>query len=89
MVAAATRSTAAREFSREYFAVSHFVVQELSQLRRNVRAPPSASTQLRAVNIDGAMLTRMVDLHYSVPQGFISSQLRDNVFTPVIPSIPA
>ena len=36
------------------------------------------SKQLRAVNIDGAMLTRMVDLHYSVPQGFISSQLRDN-----------
>jgi hypothetical protein len=24
------------------------------------------------------MLTRMVDLHYSVPQRFISSQSRDN-----------
>src|ERR1700690_2262713 len=78
MITATTRSTAAHEFSRKYFAVSHFVVQELSQFGRDVRPPPPASKQLRAVNVDGTMLTRMVDLHYSVPQRFISSQSRDN-----------
>ena len=36
------------------------------------------SKQLRAVNIDGAMLARVVDLYHSVPQRFISSQSRDN-----------
>jgi hypothetical protein len=81
MVTATTRSTAAREFSREYFAVSHFVVQELSQFGRDVRTPPSASKQLRAINVDGAMLTRMDDLHYSVAQRFISSQSRDNFYS--------
>jgi hypothetical protein len=78
MITATTRATAAYEFGREYFAVSHFVVQELSQFGRDVRPPPPASKQLRAVNIDGAMLTRMVDLHYSVPQRLSSSQSRDN-----------
>jgi hypothetical protein len=60
-------STAAYEFSREYSAVSHFVVQELSKFGRDVRPPPPASKQLRAVNVDGTMLTRMVDLHHSIP----------------------
>jgi hypothetical protein len=78
MVTATTRSTAAYEFSREYFAVSHFVVQELSQFGRDVRPPPPASKQLRAVNVHGTMLTGMVDLHYSVPERFISGQSRDN-----------
>jgi hypothetical protein len=78
MVTAATGSTAAYEFSPEYSAVSHFVVQELSQFGRDVRVPPSASEHLRAVNVDGTMLTGMVDLHYSVPQRFIGSQSRDN-----------
>jgi hypothetical protein len=78
MITATTTSTAAHEFSREYCAVSHFVVKELSQVGPDVRPPPPASKQLRAVNVDGAMLTRMVDLHYSVPQRFISSQSRDN-----------
>ncbi len=65
-------------FSRKYFAVSHFVVQEISQFGRDVRPPPSASKQLRSVNVDRPVLTRMVDLHYSVPRRFISSQSRDN-----------
>lgn len=78
MVTATTRSAAAYEFGREYFAMSHFVVQELSQFGRDVRTSPSTSKQLRAVNVDGTMLTRMVDLHYAVPRRFISSQSRDN-----------
>jgi hypothetical protein len=66
MITATTRSTAAHEFSREHYAVSHFMVQELSQFGRNVRPPPPASKQLRAVNVDRAMLTSVVDLDYSV-----------------------
>jgi hypothetical protein len=42
---------------------------------------------LRAVNVDGTMLTRMVDLHYSVSQRFISSQSRDN-FHRVVQHLP-
>jgi hypothetical protein len=38
----------------------------------------SAAYSLCAVNVDGAMLARMIDLNYSVPQRLISSQSRGN-----------
>ena len=75
-IAPAATSAATGELFGETRTVPTLVREEMVDLLHHVRRSPAGEPPLRAIDADGAMFTRVIDLHHSVAQRLARSQPR-------------